>query len=246
MPLSPRSIIVMALAAAAAFLAAAPAKAAAVCGEGTYAYAGFALGSGSRGVSATIEQMGPLNVRAGHVAGWIGVVDPTSGSAWLQVGLSALPGNTTSQIYYEVAAPGQAPVYRDVRRFIATAEPHRFAVRELNRRPNWWRVWVDGRPVTAPIHLRGSHNRWTAQVLGESWAGTTSGACNGYAYSFSDVALFDARYRELAGLGGTAHTDPEYAVTRYSRSSFLAASITATTVMAPLAQPAHPQAAKNA
>jgi len=244
MPLSPRSIIVMALAAAAAFLAAAPAKAAVVCGEGTYAYAGFALGSGSRGVSATIEQMGPLNVRAGHVAGWVGVVEPTTGDAWLQVGLSALPNNTTSQIYYEVAAPGHAPVYRDVRRFIAAGEPHRFAVRELDRRPSWWRVWVDGQPVTAPIHLRGSHNRWRAQVLGESWAGTTSGACNAYAYSFSKVSLFDARYRDLAGLDGRALTDPEYTVLRYSRASFLASSITAAT--APVRQPAHPRAAKNA
>jgi len=239
------SVTVAVLASGAALLAAAsPSRAAGpICGEGTYSYAGFALGSGSHGVSATIEQIGSLDVRAGHVAGWIGVVDPVTGNAWLQVGLSALPGNATSQIYYEVARPGGAPVYRDVRRFIASGEPHRFAVLELARRPGWWRVWVDGVPMTAPIHLRGSHNRWTAQVLGESWAGATTGACNGYAYSFSGVSLYDAAYRNLAGLGGVARTDPDYIVTRYSRSSFLAASISGASSGS---KPAYPPPAKNA
>ena len=225
MPHSPRHIVVLVLAAAAAFLAAAaPASAAPVCGEGTYAYAGFAPASVTRGVSATIEQAGPLDVRAGHVAGWVGVVAP-DGDAWLQTGLSALPGDATSQIYTEVAVPGHAPVYTDVRRFIDTGEQHRFAVLELAQRPNWWRVWVDGQPVTAPIHLRGSHNRWKAQVLGESWAGTSSGACNSYAYAFSKVSLLDSGYREPAGLTGAPMNDPHYTLVHRSPSSFVATSV---------------------
>lgn len=197
----------------------APASAAAICGEGTYAYAGFDGSSATRGVSATIDQAGPFQVRDGHVAGWIGVVDPNTAAAWLQVGLSAMPNDTTSEIYYEVAFPDRAPVYHLLRTDIAVGESHRFAVLELQRRPNWWRVWLDGRPVTPPLHLRGSHDRWSAQALGESWAGAASGACNSYAYAFGDVSLL------AAGGRLPALHDPNYAVLRRSRSSFVAASI---------------------
>jgi hypothetical protein len=206
-------------AAAACACTASPARAAAICGNGTYAYAGFDGGTGSRGVSATISQAGPLEVRNGHVAGWIGVVDPRTDTAWLQVGLSALPTETTSEIYYEVALPGHAAVYHQLRTGVAAGEPHRFAVLELQGRPNWWRVWVDGKPATAPLHLRGSHGRWSAQVLGESWAGTASGTCNTYRYAFDGVSLLAAGGRMPA-----VH-DRNYAVVRRSRTSFVATSL---------------------
>lgn len=170
-------------------------------------------------MSATIDQAGRLEVREGHVAGWIGVVDPTTAAAWLQVGLSAMPNDTTSGIYYEVAFPGHAPVYHLLRTNITVGESHRFAVLEVQRRPNWWRVWLDGRAVTPPLHLRGSHDRWSAQVLGESWAGATSGTCNAYAYAFGDVSLL------AAGGRVPALHDPNYAVHRRSQSSFVATSI---------------------
>ena len=213
-----RLITAAAVVAAAVFAGSASARATAICGEGTYAYAGFDGHTASRGVSATIAQAGPVEVQDGHVAGWIGVVEPDTSSAWLQVGLSALPGDGTSGIYYEVAFPGHAPSYHLLRGNAAIGERHRFAVLELKHRPNWWRVWVDGRPVTTSLHLRGSHDRWVPQVLGESWAGTASGPCNTYAYSFSDVSL-------LAGSGRVpALHDPNYAVLRRSHSSFVATS----------------------
>src|SRR5437763_186375 len=81
-----------------------------------------------------------------------------------------------------------------------------FAVLELKSRPNWWRVWVDGKPATAPLHLRGSHGRWSAQVLGESWAGNASGTCNTYRYSFDGVSLL------AEGGRVPAFHDPNYAV----------------------------------
>jgi hypothetical protein len=215
----------IAVTAAAFCAAAAPAKAAPVCGAGMYAYAGFALDSGSRGVSATIDQAGPLDVRAGHVAGWIGVVEPHAAAAWLQVGLSALPGDRTSRIYYEVAFPGRAPAYHALPGVVGPGQPHRFGVLELDHRPGWWRVWVDGLPVTPPLHLRGSHNRWTADVTGESYTGTTSGRCNAYAYAFSRVSLFDYSHRERAGLSGPAQASATYTVVRRSPSSFIATSV---------------------
>jgi hypothetical protein len=216
--------VALATAAAALVAAAAPARAASVCGEGTYAYAGFALDSVTHGVSASIAQAGPLEVRAGHVAGWIGVVAPDIADGWLQVGLSARPGDTTSQIYYEVASPGKAPAYHDVGRFVGTGQPHRFAVLELRRRPGWWRVWVDGEPATAPIHLRRSHNRWTTQVTGESWTGQTSGPCNRYAYAFTHVSLRGSDGRPAVGLVGSAQDDPNYTLVHRTRSSFVATS----------------------
>jgi hypothetical protein len=230
--MSPLRHIPVAVAAVAAAVCAAtlPARAAAVCGEGIYSYAGLAQGTVASGVRATIGQAGPLDVHDGHVAGWIGVVDPRTGAAWLQAGLSAFPGDTTSTIYYEVAFPGKAPVYHELRTGIGAGEAHRFAVLELPTQPDWWQVWVDGRPTTPPLHLRGSHGRWIAQALGESWAGAADGACNGYAYGFSDVSL------RL----GSMRQDPNYAVVRRSASGFVAASaseVSLRTVAGTAAQP---------
>jgi len=213
-------LVAAALSAAVACAFSAPSNAAAICGDGTYAYAGFDGRSATRGVSATIAQAGPVQVRDGHVAGWIGVVEPNTSAAWLQVGLSALPGDGTSEIYYEVAFPGRAPSYHLLRRNVAVGEPHRFAVLELTHRPDWWRVWVDSRPVTAPLHLRGSHGRWMPQVLGESWAGTASGICNTYAYAFSGVSLLASANGRIPALA-----DPNYAVLRRSGASFVASSV---------------------
>jgi hypothetical protein len=211
-------------AAAACAFTAPPARAAAICGNGTYAYAGFDGRSPTDGVSATISQAGALDVRNGHVAGWVGVVDENTGSAWLQVGLSALPSATTSGIYYEVAAPGHAPVYHQLQTSVTPGVSHRFAVLELGSRPSWWRVWVDGKPVTAPINLLGSHHRWSAQAFGESWAGTATGECNSYAYTFANVSMLGAD-RRPAGPSVTAVHDPSYAIVRLSQTSFVATSV---------------------
>ena len=210
------------IAIAACAFSAAPASASSICGEGTYAYAGYMGGAASSGVSATIEQQGPIAVHAGHVAGWIGVDEPTTGDAWLQAGLSALPGQTQSGMYYEIAVPGQNPVYHQLAAQVSSG-PHTFAV--LEQRPNWWVVTVDGRPVMKPVYLRGSHGHWTAEVLGESWAGTVSGACNAYSYSFSGVKLHSAKPSAPAALPSSLHHDPAYTVTGRSRTGFVASSV---------------------
>jgi hypothetical protein len=198
-----------------------PASAAATCTEGSYAYAGFDSRSTTSGVGATIEQAGPLEVRAGHVAGWVGIVEPGSGSAWLQAGLSAMPGDRRSGLYYEVAFPGHAPVYHEIARDIGRRERHRLAVLEVRGRADWWRVWLDGEPATAPLRLRGSHGRWIAQVLGESWAASAAGTCNAFAYAFSGVSFFGADGGRL-GLFGAVREDANYTVVRRSRWSFVA------------------------
>lgn len=225
MPTLPRhlSLAAAVLAAAACAFTASTARAAAVCGEGTYSYAGFSGRTVVNGVSATIAQAGPLVVHAGHVAGWIGVVDSKSDGGWLQAGLSALPGQVTSAIYVEYRTPGHAPVYRELGTSVATGEPHTFTIVEQAFRPGSWVVWVDGRLAGAPFHLPGSHHRWTAQVLGESWAGQTGGVCNAYSYAFSNVRLVHRRNRST-GLGGGLTADPHYAVADPSPSGFVATS----------------------
>jgi hypothetical protein len=228
-------------------LTAPPARAATICGEGMYSYVGYTGGTMTNGVSATIRQAGPLTVYNGHVAGWIGVVQPSGARGWLQVGLSAFPGQARSEIYYEVDVPGQAPVYHEVAAAVAPGRSHTFAVLEQARRPGWWVVWIDGRPVSAPVHLAGSHGRWTAQVLGESFAGNVSGACNAYSYAFSGVTLHPAGRAVRETLPPKLHHDPYYVVADRTRSGFVAASSGAGNPRgAAVEQPGAPQSATGA
>lgn len=85
-------------------------------------------------------------------------------------------------------------------------------------------MWVDRRPASPPIHLPGSHGAWHPQAVGESWNGNT-GACNAFAYEFSDVRLA----HESGGVWRPLRShylfnDDGYRVVRTSRlpSSFIA------------------------
>jgi hypothetical protein len=205
---------------------------AATCGEGTYAYAGMGSRQLVSGVAATIAPTAAPTVRDGHVDGWVGVGGPGLGpngtDEWIQIGFTSIPGDSLNRIYYEIQRPNRQVEYRELRRDIPVGARHRFAVREMAGRPNWWRVWLDGSPASAPVFLPASHDRWTAQAVGESWAGMTSGACNAYAYTFANVAF--------AGAGGKAwspfirfqpYQDPNYRLVRRSTSSFVARSVAA-------------------
>jgi hypothetical protein len=179
-----------------------------------------------RGVAATIGEVAAPDVRDGHVAGWVGVggygVGPNGTDEWIQIGIIAFR-NDAAIIYYEVARPGRQPLQRIVRERVSIGERHRFAVLEVARRPNWWRVWLDGRPVSAPVSLPRSHARLTAQMMGESYTGLSEGACNLYSFAFQNVGIVDAHAsvwslpRRLQ-----AFQDPNYLLERKSRTSFLA------------------------
>jgi len=199
---SAAAVVLFLLGGAAATLAAAgaiaiPSRAStATCGEGTYAYAGMRSRERASGVAATITPIAFPQVRDGHVGGWVGVggigLGPNGADEWIQIGLTAVP-NANNVIYYEIVRPHHRDVFRELRHDIPVGAHHRFAVRELAARPNWWRVWLDGVPASPPVFLPSSHAHWTAQAFGESWAGMTSGACNAYAYAFSDVAVAGVR-----------------------------------------------------
>jgi hypothetical protein len=162
------------------------------CGSAGYAYAGVASASRSHGVGARVTAIGAPIVKSGHVAGWVGVGGPRQGphgtDEWIQVGFSGFQGSVLSSLYYEVTRSGAQPRYVEVERGLQPGASRRVAVLEMAKRPNWWRVWVNGRPASAPILLPGSHGVWRAIATAESW-GAGSSACNGFGYRFDRIVV---------------------------------------------------------
>jgi hypothetical protein len=185
------------LAVLAVFLSPAGATSAALsCGSGThgsagYAYAGVQSQRIGSGVRATITALRQPDVAAGHAAGWIGVGGPGAGpngeTMWLQTGIAALP-NTPLMVYAEITRAGRDPVFVPLHEDVAVGESHRLAVLEMNGRPGVWRVWLDGRPVTEPIVLQGSHRQWAPLATAESWNGGVA-TCNSFRFRFERVGV---------------------------------------------------------
>jgi hypothetical protein len=169
---------------------------ASACGSNGYAYAGFGATQSAFGISATVESVEAFAVLHGHVAGWVGVGGPGEGprgtNEWLEVGLSGFPGVTGSDLYYEVALPDHYPVYHQIAGDIPAEKRVDVGVLEMQSRPNWWRVWVDGRPASRPIHLPDSYERWAPIATAESWDGGTGGTCNNFLYHFRRVRIAHA------------------------------------------------------
>ncbi len=165
------------------------------CGVSPFSYAGLGSDRKAHGVAATLVPTRAPSVSSGHVAGWVGVggAGPGGAGGWLQVGLATFSGHGSrmSQMYYEVAAPGATPYFVRLDPNVEPGDAHRVSVLEMSGRKAWWRVWVDHRPVSPPIHLPGSHSAWYTQAVGENWNGGT-GACNSYAYRFTNVTLAHA------------------------------------------------------
>jgi hypothetical protein len=169
------------------------------CGAGAsgppgYAYAGHQANRVAHGVRATITPTAVANVAAGHVAGWIGVGGPRQGtngqSLWLQVGVASMPA-MAPMVYAEITRGGQDPVFVPLLQGVQVGESHRVAVLEMAGRPNWWRVWLDGRAVTEPVLLASSTNRWRPIATAESWNGGQP-VCNAFAFRFDGVGVAGA------------------------------------------------------
>ena len=185
----------------------------------------------AHGVGATLVALSPPEVSAGHVGAWIGVggidAGPRGAAEWIQVGYSAFPSDRASRIYYEVTVAGSAPRYVELASSVDPGERHTFKVLETAHRSGWWRVWVDGKAVTAPIHLPGSHGSWYPEAEVESWNGGLR-ACNTLRYRFSNVKLARANGGDWRPLRGTiAFHDAGYRLVQLSRvpRSFVAASL---------------------
>lgn len=138
---------------------------------------------------ATVEMTADPRIDRGHVAAWVGVggvgMGPHGTSQWLQVGLSATDEAPTS-LYYELALPNRTPRFVTLPGAVHVGTAHRVGVVEIWSRPGWWRVWLDGLPVTKPIRLVASHARWAPVATAESWNGGVD-ACNGFSYRFTNI-----------------------------------------------------------
>lgn len=231
MSLFPRTLLFAAVAASALAVTAAGATGTAAaaptasCGKAGYAYAGHQNAQRAHGVRATLSALADPLVRYGHVAAWIGLGGPGQGpngsDAWLQIGLSHFSWEAGSRLYYEVNRPGIGPQYKEVLTNVPHGERHRVAVLETAQR-DWWRVWVDGRAVSPPLHLQGSSGRWRPIATAEAWDGGR-GSCNRFSYSFEQVAVA----RNRGGNWGTFRSghrfqDKGFRVLASRNGSFLA------------------------
>jgi hypothetical protein len=167
---------------------------ASACGPADgYTYAGVAARSPAYGVSATVTPLHGFKVLVGHVAGWVGVGGPGLGpngtDEWLQIGFSGFPAPTGNDLYYELVLPGRQPAYHQLAANVPSGQAAQLAVLEMSGRPDYWRVWLNGKPVSQPIYMPASHGRWAPIATAESWDGGAGGACNGFLYSFEKVSI---------------------------------------------------------
>jgi hypothetical protein len=196
------------------------------CADG-YTYAGRSSATRAHGVGATLTALSKPEVADGHVAAWVGVggvgQGPNGSDAWIQVGLSAFPGSESS-LYYEVTRPGATPRYVELKSGIRSGTRFRVAVLEMSSRPNHWRVWLNGKPASAPVELPGSSGRWRPIATAESWAGTGP-ACNRFSYRFEGVRVAAANggsWRSF--VGGQTFLDSGYRLVDRGSSTFVATS----------------------
>jgi hypothetical protein len=170
------------------------------CGSGAngsngYAYAGNQATAHAHGIRARITVAREPRVDNGQVAGWVGVggagEGPNGENSWLQTGVVVLP-NTLPILYAEIAEPGRELEFVQLETDLVVGETRRLAVLEMAKRPNYWRVWVNGQPVTRPIFLPESGDKWQPIATAESWNGGTD-VCNSFGFRFEQVGVAGAR-----------------------------------------------------
>ncbi|MBA3432827.1 MAG: hypothetical protein H0U08_01910 [Actinobacteria bacterium] len=164
---------------------------AAEAGNGGYTYAGHQASARGHGVRATITPTRALQVESGHVAGWVGVGGPGQGAngedAWIQVGIASVQ-ETEPYLYAEITRGGRYPKLIVLDDSVQVGESRNVAVLEVAGKPGSWSVWLDGKPATAPVTLRGSSGRWAPIATAESWNGGHA-ACNEFAFRFEQVSV---------------------------------------------------------
>jgi hypothetical protein len=227
MALSHRIAVVAAAALSAACAFAAHAEAApAGCGASSYSYAGVLSPTARFGVGARLAAVRRPTVAKGHVAAWVGVggsgLGPNGTDEWLQVGISAKPGQEPA-LYYELALPNRAARFVMLKGHVPVGKAFDVAVLEAQAHPGSWQVWVNGTAMTRRLFLPGSHGAWRPMVTAESWNGDTAGTCNGYAFRFGQVRVATRPGGAWQAMtGGSVLSAPGYRLHR-QRDALLAA-----------------------
>jgi hypothetical protein len=197
------------------------------CSTSSYSYAGVLSINARYGVSARISAARRPNVRKGHVAAWVGVggagLGPGSTDEWLQVGISAKPGEDPA-LYYEVAQPNQTPRYVMLKGHLPIGKTFDVSVLESQHHPGSWRVWVNGSPMTSRIYLPGSHGAWRPIATAESWNGDAAGTCNRFAFRFQQIRVAAKPGGDWQPIDGRVLADAGYRVQHERRSALLASN----------------------
>jgi hypothetical protein len=180
----------------------------------------------SRGITATLASVVQPQIGDGLVAAWVGVGGPGQGrdgqDAWIQVGLSVFTGGVTT-LYFEVKRPSTGPEYTELQRDVTVDTRFRIGVREDRARPGWWRVWVNGSPVSAAVDLPGSSGRWRPTATTETWRDEPN-ECYRFAFRFERVAIATSRSYSMPLAPGERYRDPGYRLRFITRSTFLVSS----------------------
>ena len=194
------------------------------CGIAGYSYAGFQHAYQAQGIRATLTPLERPEVESGHVAAWVGIGGRGLGTggtdAWIQIGISSF-SDGPSQLFYEVSSYGTGVRYTPLGASVRVR--YRVAVRELETRRGWWRAWLDGKPVSAAVHLPGSSGRWRPIATAETWDGGRR-VCNRLAYRFAAVAVV-TRGSWSRFIVGYRFQDPGYRVVRATNSMFVARAV---------------------
>lgn len=193
------------------------------CGVPGYSYAGYREARAEHGVRATLVQIVRPQIDSGHVGAWVGVGGPGQGpggsDAWIQIGLASLTDGVT-RIFVEVNEPGPGIDDSELGTGVSVGAEYRIAVLEISSRPGWWRVWLNGRPASTPVHLPGSSGRWQPTATAETWDGGRR-VCNQFAYRFKSVDVASARGGGWSRfVVGERFEDPGYRVLRERRDAF--------------------------
>jgi hypothetical protein len=156
-----------------------------------YDYTGVQNAAPSSGIRAYLTTTTTPDVKAGHVAGWVGVGGPGLGpngtDEWLQTGYSGFDTGE-AQVYYEVALPNEPPAYHTVVATLSPSAKNLVTVLEVAGRQGSWQVFMNNKPVSPVITLPKSHGEFEPQALGETWNGGTTD-CNVWGYGFGDVQV---------------------------------------------------------
>ena len=170
------------------------------CGSGTsgptgYAYAGHQAASVAHGIRATITPLVRPKITSGHVAGgWVSAGAPKARTGrrcgCRQASQASLVGLVA---YAEITRPSTDPKFVELLPDVQPGQRVSVAVLEVAGRPDYWRVWLNGKPgAPTPSSCAARSARWKPIATAESFIGGSS-RCNGFGFRFESVGVASSK-----------------------------------------------------